>query len=243
MNPVYELTGWDGWQRRQGNIVIDRKPATAARAGRGLTGEYFANKDLKGQPVLTSIDERIWFDWGEGAVDESLSDEGNADRKPESSMSRMPRDNFSVRWTGYVEAPLTEEFVFTTYNNDGVRVWLDGELIIDDWNNWDGTVLYHYTKYRKLVRRHSRPIPLVAGQRYAIKVEYYEDGVVQGRNQPNSEAQVHLCWESPTLASATFQKSCSTHRRSSLSVAHEIANSCSFGGVRYLQHTKCWSRR
>jgi len=96
---------------------------------------------------------------------------------------------------------LTEEFVFTTYNNDGIRVWLDGELIIDEWNDWDGTVLYQYSKYRKLVRRHSRPMSLVAGRKYFLKIEYYENGTVQGRGRrPNSEAQMHLCWESPTFA-------------------------------------------
>jgi len=199
MNPVYELSGWDGWQRREGKLPVDRKPITPVKAGQGLKGEYFANVNLEGQPVLTRRDDRIWLDWGEGSVDGLPSNRSSMGNTPVSPTSLVPRDNFSVRWTGSVEAPLTEEFVFTTYNNDGIRVWLDGEKVIDDWNEWDGTVLYQYTKYRKLVRRHSRPIRLVAAQRYALKVEYYEDGTVQGRAQPNSEAHVHLCWESLTL--------------------------------------------
>ena len=42
-------------------------------------------------------------------------------------------DNFSVRWTGFVEAPLSGTFKFQTRSNAGVRLWINGNLVIDNW--------------------------------------------------------------------------------------------------------------
>jgi len=113
---------------------------------------------------------------------------------PATAPAVLPRDDFSVRWTGLLEAPLTEEFVFCTYNNDGVRLWIDGQLVIDDWKDWAGQRQHQYSRNSMFSKNCSRPIALTAGKKYAIRLEYYEAGSVRG----NSEAQIHLVWTSPS---------------------------------------------
>jgi hypothetical protein len=78
-------------------------------------GEYYANSTLSGDAAYTIEDEpRIDYDWGEGAP------------------SGLPNNRFSIRWTGKwgFEAG---KYTFFVYADDGVRLWLDGELLIDAW--------------------------------------------------------------------------------------------------------------
>ena len=79
-------------------------------------GEYYNNRDLSGSPVLVRNDPYISFDWGLGSPDPSL-----------------PVNDFSVRWTR------TMNFTAATYRfyarvDDGVRLWVDNSLLIDQWN-------------------------------------------------------------------------------------------------------------
>jgi len=90
-------------------------------------------------------------------------------------------DNFSVRWTGELEAPFSEPFTFIVGCDDGARMYLNGELIIDDWN----TSGHDYTEFR------SQPIDLVTGEYYSIVVEGFELG---------GEAEWRLFWQSPSIA-------------------------------------------
>ena len=80
-----------------------------------IRGEYYDNPDLQGEPVLVRNDTEINFDWGTG-----------------SPAPEVPADNFSVRWSGTVDF---EEGTYTirVYVKGGVRLWLDGALLIDDW--------------------------------------------------------------------------------------------------------------
>ena len=78
-------------------------------------GEYFDNPDLKGQPVLIRNDQDINFDWGAAAP------------APE-----LPDDHYSVRWSR--KAPFeNSDYLFTVDVEGGVRLWLDGRMLIDDW--------------------------------------------------------------------------------------------------------------
>lgn len=70
--------------------------------------------------------------------------------------------HFSVRWTGEVMAPTTGTYNFYTESDDGVRVWVNGQEIINNWTD-------HAAKLN------SGSINLVAGQKYSIKMEYYQD--------------------------------------------------------------------
>jgi hypothetical protein len=93
----------------------DCAAATTPNTGTGLAGSYFNNIALTGAPALERV-EKVAFSWsgypGTGV---------NADQ-------------FSVRWTGFVEAASTGNYQFQTRSNDGVRLWIDGEIVIDHWN-------------------------------------------------------------------------------------------------------------
>ena len=135
---------------------------TTAKEGGGVKGEYFNNIDLSGQPVLVRIDPQINFYWNPGPVGPGVNE-----------------DNFSVRWTGELEAPFSEPFTFIIGCDDGARMYLNGELIIDDWGAG-----HDYLETR------SQPIDLVADQYYSMVVEGFELG---------GEAEWRLFWESPSL--------------------------------------------
>jgi hypothetical protein len=82
----------------------------------GWRGEYFANRDLAGAPALVRVDTQIDFDWGSGAP-----------------ASGMPADDFSVRWTQDLDFSAAT-YRFYVYVDDGVRLWVDGALVIDQWH-------------------------------------------------------------------------------------------------------------
>lgn len=110
----------------------------------GLKGEYFDNRELKGKPVSTRIDKQVNFNWGTGSPGPEL-----------------PQDDFSVRWTGRLVAPKTGVFEIGLASDDGVRLWLDGRLLIDSWRNRGVTLDTVAVKLEK-------------GKQYDIKIEYYE---------------------------------------------------------------------
>ena len=99
-----------------------------------------------GSPVLTRTDATVDFDWGGGSPDASISS-----------------DHFSARWTGQVQPQFSETYTFYTNTDDGVRLWVDGKLLIDTWQDqgpteWSGT------------------IDLSAGHKYDLRMEYDENG-------------------------------------------------------------------
>src|SRR5262249_6086564 len=75
----------------------------------------------------------------------------------------VPVDHFSARWTGQVQAQYSQTYTFYTESDDGVRLWVNGQLLIDNWTDHAPT-------------ENSATIALVAGQKYDIKMEYYENG-------------------------------------------------------------------
>ena len=114
--------------------------------GTGLTGQYFDSIDFTNL-VLTRTDATVNFDWAAGSPDASVTP-----------------DTFSVRWTGQVQAQYGETYTFYTNSDDGVRLWVNGQLLIDNWS-------IHAPM------ENSGTIALVAGQKYDIKMEYYENAV------------------------------------------------------------------
>lgn len=110
----------------------------------GYSAEYFNNPDLIGAPVLTRHDQAIDFEWGDN-----------------SPTPELPNDFFSVRWTGN-QFFNTGKYKFITQTDDGVRLYIDGELIIDEWHDQGGT-------------SHEVTLTLLEGN-HDIKMEYYESG-------------------------------------------------------------------
>jgi len=136
----------------------------------GWEGRYYANAELRGGPALTRDDAEINFDWGEGAP-----------------ADWMPSDSFSVIWMRDVTFA-AGYYRFNVRSDDGVRVWLDGALVMDYWQAMDYE--WHYLNWTYLEGTH------------ALKVEYYEGA---------GGARVHFWWErsgapapvaAPTLAPA-----------------------------------------
>lgn len=105
-------------------------------------GEYFSNRNLEGAPVMVRQDSAINFDWNSGAPD-----------------PRMPRDNFSVRWTRSILLD-TGHYTFRVQHDDGMRVYIDGKVIYDSW--FDQSVNYEVGV-----------VPIKAGLR-TITVEFYD---------------------------------------------------------------------
>jgi hypothetical protein len=106
-------------------------------------GEYYAGRDLAGAPIVRRNDTSIDFNWGLGSP--------GAD---------VPIDGFSARWTRQLN--FREAYYrFTVWADDGIRLWLDGDLLIDQWQ--DGVV------EGLAVER------LVPGGTHSLRVEYYEN--------------------------------------------------------------------
>ena len=116
-------------------------------------GEYFNNIGLAGTPVLVRDDANIAFNWGSG-----------------SPAAGIPSDNFSVRWTRNVSfAPGT--YIFSATTDDGVRLWVNNQLVIDRWVNQNSTT-------------HAAEVTLGGGI-VPVRMEYYENG---------GGATAHLSW-------------------------------------------------
>lgn len=134
---------------------------TATLTQGGLRGTYYDNEDLTGTSV-TRIDPRVAFRWGTAAPAPGIG-----------------ADTFSVRWTGSVVPRYSQTYTFSTTSDDGVRLWVDGRLVIDRW-----------TRHSEAV--HTGTVALTAGRAVPVVLEYF-DGL---RN-----ATVELRWSSSSQSS------------------------------------------
>ncbi len=117
--------------------------AAPVRADDAWRGEYFNNTTLSGSPVLVRYDSVLRFEWGLHAPGAGVS-----------------ADNFSARWTRTVNLEWTGNYRFYANSDDGLRVWVDDLLVIDQWlDRQDAWV--------------TADVSLAAGE-HRLKVEYYE---------------------------------------------------------------------
>jgi PKD repeat protein/uncharacterized protein YraI len=104
------------------NVAVIQPPpvpqptATPPVSFSGWRGEYFNNRDVQGNPVAVRDDARIDFDW-----------------TGQSPAEGVPADNFSTRWTISRDVTVPGTYRFSMWVDDGVRMWVDDQLIIDDW--------------------------------------------------------------------------------------------------------------
>jgi len=145
VNPVTEAMYYPWVEPDSGKIVasenlldVDGKP--------GLTGEYYEGMNFD-TLFATQSDKIIDFDWGENPP-----------------IKGMVADVFSIRWRGQLIAPETGEYTFNTITDDGVRLFIDDQLIVDQWQ--DQAPLLAFGK-----------ISLKAGKKYDVRIEYYENRI------------------------------------------------------------------
>lgn len=127
-------------------------------AAYGLRAKYFANAEFKGDPVLERVDAEVAFDWGGGRPADDL--EG---------------DSFSAVWEGYIAAPADGAYELGTLSDDGSRLYVDGELLVDNWG-------HHPAEQR------TETVELKAGERHSIRLEYFEAA---------GQAVMKLVWNPP----------------------------------------------
>lgn len=140
-------------------------------AGDGLLGNYYRNADLTGL-VEQRIDKRVQLprDFVTTPVDIGDAPQG---------VGLEPDDNWSVRWTGHLLIETAGEWTFHTDSDDGVRLWVDGKQVIDNWT------IHALT-------RDSGTLQLQAGWK-TIQLEFYQAGSLSGENR----ACVRLLFEGP----------------------------------------------
>ena len=126
----------------------------------GVQGEYFNNMTLTGTAVGTRVDGPIDFQWLQAAP----------------GVAGVNANQFSVRWNGRLRVTVTGNYQFQTRSDDGVRLWVNGIQLINQWNDHSAT---DHT---------SGNIYLEAGQAYTILLEFYENNV---------DAEIRLRWMVP----------------------------------------------
>lgn len=160
-NYSYEIEAVD----QKGNVSPKTLPVTATTmplmpvvsgSGHGLKAEYFNGTSLD-QLKLTRIDNTVDFTWEDIAPEPGIA----------------PQD-FSVRWSGKLIPRYSELYTLYTETHGGVRLWIDGTEVIDDWNT-DEQI------------NHSISLSLQAGHFYQLRMEYKED---------HGDAKARLFWSS-----------------------------------------------
>ena len=121
------------------------------KGGTGLTGQYYDNSDLTNLK-LTRTDATVNFNWGSGSPNNVIA-----------------ANTFSVRWQGQVQPNYSQTYTFYTTSDDGVRLWVNGTQLVNNWTNHGPT-------------ENSGTIALTAGQKYDLRLEYYDNtGSAQAR--------------------------------------------------------------
>ncbi|MWB93296.1 glycoside hydrolase family 3 [Flavobacterium sp. GA093] len=146
----------------KGQIIPSKYLFTPDGSQNGLKGEYFNNRNVAGNPVLTRIDNQLEFDWpwspGDGVTD----------------------DDFSIRWTGYIQSDKAFDGWLGLSSDDGIRMWVDDQLVIDNWSKGATSMV-------------TTPKNIEAGKKYKVRIEMWEGGW---------GARAHLRWN---LEKVNFQ--------------------------------------
>ena len=136
----------------------------------GLKGEYYVGKNLEGKPSYIRQDANINFNWEEQSPLKTELVQGII--RPEQDITS---DNFSIRWTGKIKAPVTGKYTLGIMSDDGCRLWINGQLIVDGWSNHS-------------METFVKEFEGIKDEVYDVKMEYYE---------ATGAAGVRLVWEIP----------------------------------------------
>ncbi len=116
---------------------------TTSLLQQGLQGVYYRGKSFDTEHSLR-VDKQVNFQWSESPVEDVASE-----------------NLFSARWIGWLRLPEADEYELLVQNDDGARLWVDGKLIVDDWNDHAPTI-------------HGKRISLEEGL-HSILLEYYNN--------------------------------------------------------------------
>jgi hypothetical protein len=136
--------------------------AASGGTGTGLSATYYNNSNFTGTS-FARVDPAVNFFWGAGAPAPSIG-----------------ADTFSVRWTGQVQPQFTQTYTFYTQSDDGVRLWVNGRRLVNNWTNHSST-------------ENSGTIALTAGVRYDIRLDFFENA---------GWAEARLSWSSASTPKA-----------------------------------------
>ena len=167
--------------------VLETVPESAlftaeSGASHGLNGQYFKSANFNGrayigeafvseamresaiipknpQPLFNRTDPKIDFDWRDGAPRPDMDD-----------------DNFGIRWTGYLVAPVSGKYQLGAVGLNAYEVYFNGKLLAHRSNVHESGYEYE-------------PVDLEAGKRYPIRVDFHE---VHGN------ANIRLVWQPPS---------------------------------------------
>jgi hypothetical protein len=169
---VLRLTVSDGAVTVSDDVTITVNPVAVIGTGTGLLGEYFSDPN-NGTHLVTFVrgrlDPTVNFNWASAAP-----------------ISGLAVDNFSVRWAGQVQAPVSGNYTFTTSADDGVRLWVNGQILIDNWVD------------QSVTTKTSAAVTFVAGSLYDVRMEYYEH---------TGSAVAKLLWTYPGQAQVAIPQS------------------------------------
>jgi beta-glucosidase len=129
-------------------------PTSCVPASNAFTGCYYTNTSLSGQPALIRTDPQINFDW-------FLT----------TPAPGIPATNYSVRWQGNFTFQ-EGTYVFSMITSDGIRLYIDGNLIFDRWR--DQPIYSYQTR------------PWITGGSHLVTVEYY---------QTSGTPTAHVSWQ------------------------------------------------
>ncbi|MFJ9624369.1 LamG-like jellyroll fold domain-containing protein [Streptomyces sp. NPDC101181] len=145
------------------NAFSAKDPVTDVR---GLKGEYFS---------MSAPGARDFAELGATTLDPDINFPGLTGTF-ESATGKT--EHTTARWTGQIEAPETGEYTFSAVGDNGFRLFLDGDVVIDHWQpDWDN-------------EQHSEPIALKAGEKHEFKLEMFQD---------TGGASMFLRWQSDSV--------------------------------------------
>ena len=159
----------------KGQIIPSSNLFTPDENSAGLKGEYFNNKNLEGGAALVRIDKQLDFDW------------------PWSPATGVNEDEFSIRWTGFLKSEKSFEGWLGLSSDDGIRMWVDDKLVIDNWQKGGTNIV-------------TTPMAVEKGKKYKIRIEMWEGGW---------GARAHFRWN---LEKVNFQPAVDLAKKSDIAI-------------------------